>query len=168
MKAQATVASIVTVVVVLITMLLGMTVFSYVADVTPHDQTINNESICTTCVNGSNGGTTYTFDYTPVLNDSTLICYNDSINLMTNGLAGPTCLGYNIVGLSSINITNTSVDCQTENVVCTYTYDWATADEQSFWDNSTDNSFGGFILASIIVIVLAAIAIITIVLLLGK
>lgn len=156
-KGQAAlIAPVATAIFIAVFVLVGTMIYGYTANVTPHDRVINNETICTTCVNG----TSYTFDNTPILNDTTLICYNASANLLTNGISDGTCLTYNIFS-STLNLTNSSnVDaCQISDLVCTYTYDWATDDQQSFWNNTTTTSYSGFILAAVIVIVLAAVAI---------
>jgi hypothetical protein len=81
---------------------------------------------------------------------------------MTNGVIDGTCLGYNIVeGNSQFNITNTSIatnqTCQISDVVCSYTYDEATANEQSFYDDNTSTTFSAFTLLGVIAVVLAAV-----------
>lgn len=164
MKGQAQIfAAGATVIVVLAMTLIGLTIYGLVSDTYPHDHLVFNETICTTCVNG----TGYTFDYPPVINDTTMVCYNNSVNLMTHGTNDPTCLGYNILTSNTIlNITNTSTvnNCQISDLVCTYTYDEANTLEQSFFDNNTSVTFSGFGLLSIAGIVLAAIAIVILVL----
>ncbi len=165
MKGQAQILGAASVVVVVVSMtLIGLLVYGLISNVYPHDQLINNETRCTTCDNE----TLYRFTNTPILNDSTLICFNDSADLMTNGVVEQTCLGYNIVGLKDLNITNTSSTdfCQISNVVCTYTFDEANTNEQSFYNNNTDITFSGFTLLSIAGIILAAVAIVLLVLLL--
>jgi hypothetical protein len=167
MKGQNTTFAMVAVLpVILISMLITFWVYGSVSNITPHDQTIDNESICTTCVNG----TEYSFDNTPVLNDTTMICYNNSADLMTNGIVDGTCLGYNINSYQTVNITNTSGDnaCQISNVVCTYTYDWANANEGGFWNTATSNINSGYTLGSVSPIIFAAVIIIGVVILLGK
>jgi len=154
------------VILIAVMVLIGLVVYGYVADVTPHDVDYTNESICTTCVNGTNGGTTYTFDNTPVYNDTSISCSNASgTTAMTNGVEDGTCLGFNVDTDGTINITNTSAEnaCQILNMECDYTYDWATDDEDSFWGTTTSQSFSGFIIAGIIAIVLAAVAIVSII-----
>lgn len=169
MKGQAQAISFVTAAIfVAVAVLIGTVTFGIVADVVPHDQTINNETMCATCVNGSPGNTRYEFINIPVLNDTAMVCFNDSNDLMTNGVGdSDTCLGYNIENNQFINISNASaVDfCQISNVVCTYTFDEANTNEQSFFDNTTSTSYSGFILAAVIVIVLAAVGVMAVVLL---
>lgn len=138
-------------------------IYGYVADATPHDKTYTNESICTTCVNGSNGGTTYLFDHVPVINDTTLVCSNNTgATAMVNGVASGTCLGYNVLNDGTVNITNTSGPngCEISNMRCTYTHNWASDDQENFWDSTTDTTWSGFALISVLVIVIASVVII--------
>ena len=176
MKGQAQIlAGIATVIFIAVMVLVGSLVFAYVADITPHDRTIHNESICgTTCINGSTSGTarTYQFDYIPVLDDATMICYNNSANktltnIMTNAGAGAVCGEYDIENNNAINISNTSAPngCNVTGVECTYTYNWANANEQAFFNTNTTNTYAAFVLAAVLVIVLAAVVIVGIVLL---
>jgi hypothetical protein len=85
---------------------------------------------------------------------------------MTNGIVDGTCLGYNIVDRNQLNITNTSnIDgCQISSVTCNYTWDEGNTNEQSFYTSNTSITFSGFVLLSIIGIILAAVVIVTIIL----
>jgi len=166
MKGQSSspMAIAITVVTFASTILVAMMVFGYVVNEYPHDQTINNETICSTCVNN----TIYEIDYDPLINDTTLVCYSGSVNAMTNGYADDTCLTYNVTtDLTGIVIGNTSgpSNCYTADVVCTYTYDEANTNEQNFFNTSETNVYGGFLLMSIIAVILAAIVIMGIVVL---
>lgn len=161
------------IVVAVVLVLIGTFVYALIAQGAPHDTVYLNETLCSgACVNGSVSPTAvlYEFDHSPMLNESSLVCYNASLAIMTRGDSYGTCLGYNIVENRYLNITNTSgaatSRCSIRDVVCTYTYDWATTDQQSFWNNATSNAFSGFVLLSIVGIVLAAVAIISVVLLL--
>ena len=163
MKGQAQIFAAAAVVTVVVAMtLIGLTIYSLVADVYPHDQIIRDETICSTCANS----TLYTFDFPPVLNDTTMVCLNGSIDAMTNGVTDGTCLGYNILAGSKLNITNSSVanGCTISGLVCNYTFDEANANEQAFFTNNQSVTFSGFTLLSIAGIILAAVAIVMLVL----
>lgn len=170
MKGQAQiVTSVAAVFFVAITVLVGLVIYGSVSNVTPHDRTISNESLCTTCVND----TAYTFVSGPVNNDSTLVCTNATGGqAMTNvgaGMTGgdATCLTYNIVNFRSVNVTNSSGEdmCEISNMRCDYVFDEANTLEQSFFDNNTSTTYSGFVLAAVIAIVLAAAAIVGLVML---
>ena len=165
MKGQAQIFAAGAVVVVVLAMtLIGLTIYGLVSNVYPHDQTITNETLCTTCTPGT---TLYRFDNIPILNDTDLICFNDSSDVMTNGglTSENESLGYNIAGSTDINLTHTGdVSEYYTDVVCTYTFDEANSNEQSFFDSNTSVTFSGFGLLSIAGIILAAVAILTIIL----
>lgn len=169
MKGQAQAIGFVTAAIfVAVAVLIGTAVYGTVGDVVPHDRTINNETMCATCENGSVSDVRYEFTNFFVLNDTSLVCFNDSNDLMTNGISdSDTCLGYNVEGRRFMNITNTSAveNCQISDVVCTYTFDQANANEQAFFDNTTATAYSGFILAAVIVIVLAAVGVMSVILL---
>jgi len=162
-KGQA-VATAGTMVIAAVFILVGVMVYAYTLEATPHDTAYINESICNgTCTNGTN----YDFDYQPILNDTTLTCYANGTITMTNGIQNGICLGFDIVdSRGALNITNMSSTCEYQNVSCDYTYDWATADQQTFWTQASNTSFGGFVLISVAAIVLAAVAVVSYVLLL--
>lgn len=158
-----------TIVVTAVMVVIGLTIYGLITNVYPHEKPYFNESLCTTCVNGSTSGTatTYAFNNIPIFNDSSLVCHNDSLAVMTNGVTDiTTCLGYNVIDNSLLNITNSSNDasCQISNVVCTYTHDDSNANEEAFYRTNTSVTFAGFDLLSIAVIILAAIAILAIIL----
>ena len=153
--------------VLVVTILIGFWVYGTVSNIVPHDRTITNETICSTCT----PITPVNFDNRPVLNSSTLRCFNDSTTLMPNGGSSTdnTSLGYNVVGLNQINLTHTGSEASHyESVVCTYTYNWANTNEQGFWDSATTNTNSGFSLVSVTPIVFAAIIVVVTVLLLSK
>ena len=145
--------------------LVGMVVYGYASEATPHDDLKFNESLIAGI--GVNN-TLYEFDYYPVIN-STVVCSNASGAVaMTNGIVDETCLGYNVVSLRYLNFTNSTAadNCQISDVKCDYTYDWATITGQDeFWDSTTASSFAGFTLVSVAVIIIAYVAVISIVLL---
>lgn len=167
MKGQANVVTTVTVAIgVAVTVLVGLAVYGVSQNLFPHDETFLNESVCTTCVNGSNGATTYALANLPVVNDTTLVCSNATGGqAMTNGLNDGTCLGYNYINPGTINITNTSGPnaCQITNMRCSYVQDNADAERQSFYTSVNSTIFSGFALAAVLVIILAAAIIITVV-----
>ncbi len=134
--------------------LVGLIVYGVSQDQFPHDELFTNESMCTTCVNG----TAYVFDNVPIANDTTLVCYNNSAELMTNGINDPTCLGYNALSNRQINITNTSNDhsCQITNVVCTYIQNNADDERQAFYETTNSTIYSGFALAAILGVIIAA------------
>jgi len=157
MKGQAgPIASVASVVLVAVFVLVGAIVYGYASNATPHDITYSNETICTaTC----SPHTIYEMDHWPILNNSALICYNTSSDILVRGGE------YNVFNGRYINLTNTSDVTYQPQINCTYTYDWASAGQQGFYDNTTENAFSAFILTSVIVIVLAAVGILGIVLL---
>ena len=152
--------------VIVISILIGFWVYGSVSGILPHDETINNETMCTTCVNSTN----YEFANYPINNDTSLVCFNDSNQLMTNGIVADTCLGFNINNNRYINLTNTSgtMNCYTSNVVCTYRVDDATEHAEGFWTTATTNINASYTLGSVAMIVLAAVIIIMVVVLVGK
>lgn len=155
MKGQADIMSkAVSVVIVVVLLIVGSLVYFSTANVHPHDQAISNETICTTC----SPHTTYAVDFPPLINDSTLICYNTSIQTLTRGGT------FNTVNNNLINLTN-STDADYGVINCSYTFNEANANEQGIFDNSAANSSAAFILLSVAAIVIAAVAIITLVLL---
>jgi hypothetical protein len=156
MKGQAQVyAAAGAVAVVLIVVLIGVYTFATVFNVYPHDQTITNETLCSTCANS----TLYAFTYRPVTN-STLVCTNGS-NSMTLGSDYNT---YQTSSFSYLNLTDMSKTYVLTN--CTYNFDEANANEQSFFDTSGPTIYSGFTLLSIAGIALAAVLIVTIVVML--
>lgn len=146
----------------------GIIIFAYVADQTPHDESIVNETVCTTCTSGS----TNVLDNVPALNDSTLICHNLSgttAALMTNGgNIESLCLSYTLIDGTYINLTNSSTECDLGNVMCSYTYDRATDNENNYWNSAMRNTSSGFTLTAIMIIVLAAVFVILIIMALTK
>lgn len=166
MKGQAQAISFVTAAIfVAVAVLIGTVVFGTVGNVVPHDRTINNESICTSSCTPN---TQIEFANVPVINDSTMICFNDSTSLMARGGSTPenTSLGYDIQHAQYINLSRVGdAPSHYKDVVCTYTFDEANANEQSFFDNTTSTAYSGFILAAVIVIVLAAVGVMAVVLL---
>lgn len=167
-KGQDAIGSTVVVVVLSAAMLLiGWFIFGSIAVVTPHDQLIANETICkNNCVMGN----LYTPTYTPILNDSTLVCYQNATGVgalqMTNvGNMAGICAGYNLYNGNRINLTNTSTSCSIANVTCAYTYDEANTFEQTYYNTNISNSGSAWGLLSVAVIVLAAVGIIMVILL---
>ena len=166
MKGQTPVfAGIGLVVVAAAMVLVGALVYGYVANVTPHDYAITNQSFCTTACAHS---TSYQFSYSPILNDSSLVCINATNGVLTNGGGvGPSAQNsFNVIqgAITYLNLTNTTGTYRQVN--CTYTYDWATNDQHFFWTQSLQMAGSGFVLLSVLVIVIAAGVIIGIVLML--
>jgi len=149
------------VVVAALMVLIGTMVYAYVADTTPHDQKFVNESICTTnCAQN----VLYPLANVPITDTaSDLVCYVNVSSGATSVLAASTTNGYQNIGSKYINLTNSSAaptgDYTYRNVSCSYTYDWASADQETFYGTATSNAFSGMIMASIIVVVLATVAI---------
>jgi hypothetical protein len=153
--------------ILVVSILIGFWVYGSVSGIVPHDRSISNESICVSCALL----TAYEFDNNPILNDTDLICTNNTgTTTLTRGVDVPTdCLGYNVIGLRTINLTNTSAsECSFENVRCDYTYDWANTNEQGFWDSVTTNVNSSFALGSILPLVWAAVIIIVAIFLLQR
>lgn len=151
-----------TILIIGVMILVGMTVYGYFAQITPHDFPYINETISGTYASGQ----AYygAFTNKPINNDTTLVCYNGSTstaaNLMTNG-GGNISLRFNIVENTYFNITHTGYSAaRYNNIACSYYFDWAANEQQTFWNNATTTSFAGFVLSMVIVIVLAASAII--------
>ena len=167
MRGQAQIISgVAAVITVGVLVIIGTLIYGMVTSVTPHDQSILNETICT---DDCAAYTLYTFDNLPALNDADLICSNGTgTGAMTNDLEDGTCLGFNITQADFVNITNTSAadNCEISDVRCSYTFNEANDNEQGFYDNNLTNTYAGFTLLAVIAIVLAAVAILTIVFLL--
>lgn len=165
MKGQAAIIpAIASLIFIAVFILVGMVVYGYTSEATPHDDLKFNESICTTCV----ARTLYTLDYYPALNGSTLVCSNASGTTALVWDTANTSLGYHLTETDRryINLTQNGLSASNyENVRCDYTYDWATITGQDeFWDSTTASSFAGFALVSVALIVIASVAIIGIVL----
>ena len=143
--------------------LVGMVVYGYASEATPHDDLKFNESICTTCI----AHTLYELDYYPALNGSTLVCSNATGTAALVWDTANTSLGYHMTSNRYINLTQywNATASNYANVRCDYTYDWATITGQDeFWDSSTSSSYAGLALVSVAVIIIASVAIIGVVL----
>jgi hypothetical protein len=165
MKAQASVvASAATVAVVSVLLLVGAVIYGYFMQATPHDLPYFNESLCTTCTPLAQ----YEFDHYYINNDTTLTCTNlTGTTKLGSGNVANASTGFNIVGGRYLNLTRPAAWQTTYvNVTCDYYYDAATADQESFWSNATQNGLAGFAVLSVIVIVIVAVAIIGIIVLL--
>jgi hypothetical protein len=167
MRGQTNVAaSAATVLVVAMLILVGVVIYGYFMQATPHDLPYFNESMCTTC----SALTQYEFNHWPINNgtSSVLTCTNATGGLVLgSGSVKNATSGFNIIDSRYLNLTTPPLGTDTyANVVCDYYYDAATADQESFWSNATQNGLAGFAIISVIVIVLVAVAIIGIVLLL--
>lgn len=169
MKGETPVAAAGTIIVVAALLLVGVMVYAYMAYVTPHTILISNEQICSTnCVNQYN----YTPKYVPFKNDSMLVCTNSTgattlargnhsngYNTRDSGANYNTNDGNN---LDRIHLSGSS-NGQYSWVNCTYTYDWGSANQNTFQSQNIANSGAGFALTAVLVIILAAVAVITIV-----
>jgi hypothetical protein len=160
--------------------LVGAAIYGYTAIATPHDTNIYNETVCSgycptpasyfVAFGPMRNGTTY-------YDNATIRCSNNSgaqplyrlnINSTTSYGLIP---GNSDAGLRKINLTYSNgatpaAQFNYRDVKCDYIWDWATDDQQGFFDTNISNTGAGFGLLAVIGIVLAAVAIITIVALL--
>ena len=159
MKGETPVAVTGGIILVAVMVIVGAVTYGYVASVTPHDRLIANESACAAgCTEQSN----YSVTYPPLINDSTLACYN-ATGALTRGSNGNGGININNDGKS---IYFPGIKGSYHSVNCTYTYDWASADQNSFWTNNIDTTGAGFAVMAVAAILLAAVGLITIVVLL--
>ncbi len=158
MKGQAILAMVSVLMVIVITVPLTFWVYGVVSQATPHDTAITNESMCTgVCAAHSN----YTFDFPPIVDEaSTFICYNETDLLVYDSTF--TVTGNN----DNLYLNGSSVSY--ENVECSYTYNWANTNEQSFWTTTTSNINSSFALGSIVPIIFAAVIIVVVIFLVGR
>ena len=152
MKGQAEVIAGISSVVFLATFILvGMVVYGYTAEVTPHDDLKYNETLAASPTLGA----AYTLDHTPILLDTTLEVWNSTHYLLTKGAT------YNVTTAGVICLYANCTNCDGETIYVSYTYDWSTITGQTeFWSSTTETSYAGFALVSIGVIVIASVVII--------
>ena len=176
MKGQATAATVGSIAVVAVLIIVGAMVYGYAAIATPHDYAIKNETLFT---GYAPSGATYYFQFSPVNNgssayDNTSIqCFNNSgTGYLYNG-GGNDTGRYSLTdrsgdaGLRGITLTHDDGNnYRYKDVQCNYVYDFATSDQEAFHGTNVSNTGAGFGLLAVLAIVLAAVAIITIVALL--
>ena len=159
------VGSVIVVLIAAVLVLVGSAVYGQVANTVPHDKSYINESLCTdSCAHS----TLYALANTPITDTaSDLVCYVNVSSGATRLLSASDTNGYQNIGSNYINLTNSSAaptgDYTYRNVSCSYTYDWASADQETFWENSTTSGFEGLAMLSVFIIVLSAVMLIAIV-----
>lgn len=162
-------ATVVTVILFAVMIMVGWQIFGTIANVTPHDQLYYNETVCSNTATACPQTTLLVPAHVPVLNDSTLICHaNVTLAatpgglLMTNtGNVASPCLSYTTYDNGAkLNLTNGSTTCDLREIRCTYTHDNANTYQQNYFDTILANAGGGWVLLAVAVIIFAAIGVI--------